>query len=208
MSLQTVLADVEPGWYAGGDGDQPDAALVRSARGSALGERILARWLLQGPAAVLLAPQPSREIGITAVRWNQARLQPLLRDLGVLSMAPAIRAEIGRDTVRRLKQLLGSSYLLALDRTVWDGRVPAETTQQLVAELDAALRADGGDGAQVYAHLERRGRGELRAWAREHDPALGEWVTLVRPPEDQPDAVLPPAQVELLHEHHQGRGRA
>lgn len=215
MSLQTVLAEVEPGWYAGDDGDLPDPALVRRARGSALGERILARWLLQGHAAALLAPQPGRTVAEAAVRWPRAKLQPFLRDVGVLSMAPAIRAEIGRDAVRRLKQLLGNSYLLALDRTVWDGRVPAETMLALGAELAAALKPAAtpgtdaaADGAALYALLERRGRAELRAWAHEHEPALGEWATLLQPPEDAAPAVLPARQVQLLHEHHLARARA
>ncbi len=208
MSLQTVLAEVEPGWYAGTDGDSPDPALVRRARASALGERILARWLMQGHAAALLAPQPQREIAAAAVRWPRARLAPLLRDLGVLAMAPAIRAEVGRDAVRRLKQLLGNSYLLALDRTVWDGRVAAETLMYLGAELATALKSDAADGAAVYALLERHGRAELRAWAAEQDPALGEWITLLQAPEAEVATVLPAKQVQLLHEHHLARARA
>lgn len=213
MSLQTVLAEVEPGWYAGEDGDAPDPALIRRARASALGERILARWLLATHAEALLAPQPQREIGTAAVRWPRSRLQPFLRDLGVLSMAPAIRAEIGRDAVRRLKQWLGNSYLLALDRTVWDGRVPADVLMQLGAELAAALKAEADDGAvpsgaRLHALLERRGRAELRAWAAEHDAALGEWTLLLHPREDDAPAVLPAKQVQLLHEHHLARARA
>lgn len=208
MSLQTVLAEVEPGWYAGGDGDIPDPALVRRARASALGERILARWLMQVHAAALLAPQPQREIAASAVRWPRAKLAPLLRDLGVLAMAPAIRAEVGRDAVRRLKQLLGNSYLLALDRTVWDGRVAAESLMQLGAELAAALKSDAADGAAVYAMLERHGRAELRAWSAEHDAALGEWITLLQAPETDLPIVLPAKQVQLLHEHHLARARA
>lgn len=212
MSLQTVLAEVAPGWYAGDDGDAPDPALIRRARGSALGERILARWLLAEHAQALLAPQPQREIGAAAVRWPRGRLGPFLRDLGVLSMAPAIRAEVGRDAVRRLKQLLGNSYLLALDRTVWDGRVPADVLMQLGADLAVALKTDATDGvdasgATLYALLERRGRAELRAWAAEHDAALGEWTTLLHPREDDAPAVLPAKQVQLLHEHHLARAR-
>lgn len=215
MSLQTVLAEVEPGWYAAGDGDAPDPALLRRARGSALGERILARWLLQGHAAALLAPQPQRDIGAAAVRWPRAKLRPFLRDLGVLAMAPAIRAEIGRDAVRRLKQQLGNSYLLALDRTVWDARVPAETMLQLGAELAAALRADAagdaadaGSGGALQAMLKRHGRAELSAWSPAHDAALGEWSMLLHPPEPALPTVLPAAQVQMLHDHHFARARA
>ena len=46
----------------------------------------------------------------------------LSRDLGALAFAPAIRAEVRREPVRQLKRALGNSYLLALDKQVWDGR--------------------------------------------------------------------------------------
>ncbi len=208
MSLQTVLAEIEPGWYAPAGEAPPDPQLIARARGSALGERLLARWLAAGPAAALLAPTPQREIGQAAVRWPRSRLGPFLRDLGVLAMAPAIRAEVGRDAVRRLKQALGNSYLLALDRTVWDGRVPAETQLALGAALQAALAADPEGHAALYALFDRQGRAELRAWAREHDRALGEWAMLLHPREDDAPTVLPAKQVQLLHEHHLARDRS
>lgn len=208
MSLQTVLAEVEPGWYAAGEGAQAQpiaSELLARARASALGERLLARWLAAGPAPALLAPTPQREIGQAAVRWPRSRLAPLLRDLGVLAMAPAIRAEVGRDAVRRLKQALGSSYLLALDRTVWNGRVPAQTRLALGAALHTALLAGDDEHAALYALFDRQGRAELRAWAREHDRALGEWTMLLHPREDEIPTVLPAKQVQLLHEHHLAR---
>jgi hypothetical protein len=212
VSLQTVLAEIEPSWFAAAGEGAIDPALLRRARGSALGERILARWLAADHGAAVLAPNPEREIGAVAVRWPRARLQPLLRDLGVLAMAPAIRAEVGRDAVRRLKQALGNSYLLALDRTVWDGRVPAEAALRMSAELSDALNADAGGAMQaydrLYALLERRGRIELHAWSLENDRAIGEWARLLHPREPDDMAVLPPEQVQMLHEHHLARGRS
>ena len=209
MSLQTVLAEIEPGWYApAGGGAPPDSQLVDHARGSALGERLLGRWLATGPAAALLAPTPQRELGQVAVRWPRNRLAPFLRDLGVLAMAPAIRAEVGRDAVRRLKQALGNSYLLALDRTVWDGRVDAGTLPALVDALRSALAAGAEGHAALYALFDRQGRVELHAWAQDHDRALGEWAMLLHPREDAAPAVLPAKQVQLLHEHHLARERS
>lgn len=208
MSLQTVLAEIDPGWYVPAGGAPLDVQLIHRARGSALGERMLARWLATGPAAALLAPTPQREIGSTAVRWPRARLGPFLRDLGVLAMAPAIRAEVGRDAVRRLKQALGNSYLLALDRTVWDGRVPAEVQLALGASLRGALVADPEGHAGLYALFDRQGRAELQRWAQEQDRALGEWAVLLHPREEDIPVVLPAKQVQLLHEHHLGRERS
>jgi hypothetical protein len=211
VSLQTVLAGIEPAWFAGADGATPDPALLARARDSRLGERILARWLAAGPAAALLAPTAQREVGGAALRWPRTRLGPLLRDLGVLSMAPAIRAEVGRDPVRCLKHALGSSYLLALDRSVWDGRVPAASAAALAEALRAALTTDRGLDTPghdaLYALLDHHGRSELRTWAREHDPALGEWVALLHPRENALPSMLPDPQVRLLHEHHLARER-
>lgn len=208
MSLQTVLAEIEPAWYAPPDEPPLDPRLLARARGSALGERVLARWLAAGPAQHLLAPTPQREIAQAVVRWPRERLLPFLRDLGVLAMAPAIRAEVGREAVRRLKQALGNSYLLALDRTVWDGRVPAEMQLALGSALHAALRQQDEGHDALYALLDRQGRAELRAWAREHDQALGEWAMLLHAPEPALPPVLPAQQVQLLHEHHLGRARS
>lgn len=208
MSLQTVLAEIEPGWYAAAGEGEIAPALVARARGSALGERLLARWLASEHASALLAPTPQREIAGIAVRWTRARLQPFLRDLGVLSMAPAIRGEVGRDAVRRLKQALGNSYLLALDRTVWDGQVATEATARMAAELDTAMALGASAHEALYALFDRHGRSELHAWAREHDPALGQWVMLLHPREDALPTVLPAMQVQLLHEHHLARDRS
>lgn len=210
MSLQTVLAEVDSGWYASGDSAPVDPSLVARARGSALGERILSRWLLQdGHAQALLAPNPEREVAREAVRWPRARLAPLVRDLGVLAYAPAIRAEVGRDAVRRLKQALGNSYLLALDRTVWDGRADAQATARMGASLRAALDAGDASHAALYTLLDRQGRGELVGSAEPEMTAIGEWARLLQPREtNPPPAMLPAAQVRLLYEHHLGRARS
>src|SRR3546814_13450078 len=52
MSLQAVFAEIHPDWYhrpsADGHEAEPfDDALLRQARDSALGRRMLARWLLR-----------------------------------------------------------------------------------------------------------------------------------------------------------------
>lgn len=210
MSLQAVLAEVEPDWYATADAACIDASLLARARASALGERILARWLLQdGHAQALLAPNPQRDIAPEAVRWPRAQVALLARDLGVLAYAPAIRSEVGRDAVRRLKQALGNSYLLALDRTVWDGRVEPLAMTRMTERLRAAVTQDDAAHAALYALLDAHGRSELRECTEPELAAIGEWARLLQPRRSAEPAptVLPAAQVWMLYEHHLGRAR-
>ena len=206
MSLRALLAEVDPGWLD--DAGLPlDPGLAARARDSALGRRLLAGWLATGPAASLLAPDPVRSPGGIRDRWPRARLVALCRDLGILAYAPPIRAEIRRDPVRRLKAALGHSYMLALDRTVWEGRLPPDRLRELGNDFSAAL-ADtlaGDDPAPLFALFDRQGRAELRAWARRRDPALADWCTLLHPPADDPPAHLPEKPVLRVHAHHEAR---
>ncbi len=211
MSLQTVLAEIDSSWYAADGEAAMEPALLNRARGSVLGERILARWLLAaGHAGALLTRTPQHEVGSEAVRWPRARLQPFVRDLGVLAYAPAIRAEVGRDAVRQLKQALGNSYLLALDRTVWDGRVDAQAAARMGANLRGAIAAGDQAHAALIDALEHQGRGELRGWEAQEARALAEWAALLQPRahEAPAAAVLPAGQVRMLYEHHLGRARS
>ena len=166
MTLQALLAEVDPGWYAAQAADDaPDAGLITRAQDSALGRRLLARWLASDGASALLAPSPDRNPSAITAQWPRAQVAALVRDLGVLAYAPAIRAEVRRDPVRRLKHALGNSYLLALDQTVWDGRVDATLIARLSTEFGEALAADPKHDDRLYAMFDAQGRGELRAWA-------------------------------------------
>lgn len=204
MSLQAALNEIEPSWYAAQTGDALDAALIARARNSRIGRRLLAHWLATGPAPSMFAPHPAHALGAIAVRWPRELLTALTRDVGVLAFSPAIRAEVGRNAVKRLKQMLGNSYLLALDRTVWEGKVDAGVLHRLSHALSAALALEPEDAAPVYARFERQGRAELRHWATRHDAALAEWVVLTHPRDDAQsfEQLLPPAQVQMLCEHH------
>ena|SRR5690606_23240015 len=209
MSLQRVFAGIHPDWYhqpgAGGcEAEAIDAAMLQRAQESALGRRMLARWLMREIGGHLLAPRPDGAIAAPVLRWPRTRLAALLRDLGVLALAPAIRAEVRREPVRQLRRALGNSYLLALDKQVWDGKVEASIASRLRTGLDAAL-ADPGDDAPLHALFDRQGRGELHAWAAQGDPALAEWMLLQYPREAPVPAHLPQRQVQFLHDHHLAR---
>jgi len=206
-ALKTILAEVDPSWIGVGE-DALAPELLDTARGSALGRRLVARWLA-ADAPALLAPQPGDGFGAAARRWPPARMVRMVRDLGALAYAPAIRAEVRREPVRRLKQALDNSYLLALDSLVWDGKVQAQLGAQLSAELDAALRASEDDHL-LFDLLDRRGRTELRLWAERRDPGLADWSRLLLPRTTHEAASnlrghLPPEAVERLYTHHGAR---
>ena len=202
MGLRGVLAEIHPGWY----GDV-DPALLQRAQASGIGRRLLARWLAADVAPRLFAPSP-QGLATVAVRWPRARLAALARDLGTLAFAPAIRAEVRREPVRRLRHVLGNSYLLALDQSVWDGRVGAAVGKRLKADMAAALDGDAGDHAQLLALFDRQGRNEVRAAAGRDDPALGEWLMLQHPRETAAGAHLPEKPVTMLFMHHAARAAA
>ena len=211
MSLQTLLAEVDPGWFVH-DGEPVDARLLASARRSRLGMRLLARTLLEaGAADALLAPRPGAPTPTAILRWPRAKLARLVRDLGVLAYAPLIRAEVRREPVRRIKKALGGSYLLALDPTIWDARVDRDVQHRLQQEWEALfahLREQADDDSALFALLERQGRGELRRWAAQRDRPLGEWAALLHPPEDAARAHLPEKPILLLATHHETRREA
>lgn len=206
MSLRALLADVDAGWFDDA-GTTLDSGLATQARGSALGRRMLAAWLATGPAAALLAPDPVRLPAGIRERWPRARLDALCRDLGILAHAPPIRAETRRDPVRRLKAALGNSYLLALDRSVWEGGLPPDRRQAIDRDFGAALAATvaGDDPAPLFAIFDRQGRAELRAWARRRDPALADWCALLHPPAVDLPSHLPEKPVLRVHAHHEAR---
>lgn len=207
MSLRALLAEVDPGWLEDGAGHRLDPSLAARARDSALGRRLLAAWLAEGSAAALLGPDPVRDPDATRLRWTRGRLEALCRDIGILAHAPAIRAEVRREPVRRLKAVLGPSYLLALDRTVWEGKLPPDQLQLLSDGFRAALAASmsGDDPAPLTTLFDRQGRAELRAWARRRDPALADWCALLHPPGAEPSAYLPEKPVLRVYTHHEAR---
>ena len=206
MSLEALLAEVDPRWHGAGD-DDIDAALLQRARTSRLGRRLLASALAEGPATHLLAPSPEGFAALVA-RWNAPRIRALHRDLGVLAYAPAIRAEVGRDAVKRLKAVLASSYLLALDRSVWDAKVDPALQSRLAATLADTLAAGDAFGPRLFEVLELQGRAELQAWARQREPALADWAQLLYPPHELPTPHLPEKPLLVVHTHHQNRAVA
>lgn len=204
MTLQAVLAEVDRCWWQDEAGPPLEPVLLERARASRTGRRLLAHWLAT-EAGPLLAPAPGRDPGAVAAKWPRQVLAPLLRDVGVLACAPAIRGEVGREPVRQLKAVLGNSYLLALDRSVWDGETETATAVLLRQELADALAAGDARAARLHALFDRHGRAELRAWAERRDPALASWIAVLHPREPATAAHLPEKAILRVYTHHEAR---
>lgn len=153
---------------------------------------------------MLLAPAPKPALDRVVARWSPEKLRSLVRNIGVLAFAPAIRSEVGREPVRRLKLALEKRYLLALDRNVWDGEVPRDVQLRLQQAIRAAL--DESDPTPALLSLfDRHGCAELRAWAHPRDPAFTEWLALLHPRDQTlPPTHLPPSAVQQLYSVHAG----
>lgn len=197
--LHTVIEGTDASWL-----DEFDSRLLAAARCSPLGRRLLARTLARGAASTLLAPAPKPALDRVVARWSPEKLRSLVRNIGVLAFAPAIRSEVGREPVRRLKLALDKRYLLALDRNVWDGEVPRDVQVRLQQAMRTALEeTDPTPG--LLSLLDRHGCAELRAWAHPRDPAFTEWLALLHPREQAlPPTHLPPSAVQQLYSVHAG----
>lgn len=208
MSLQSLLADVHPAWFADPSAHEFDDALIARARTTPLGRRLLVRSLPRDLLDGLLAPRPGEPAYVAVPRrWPRARVAALVRDLGVLAYAPLIRAEVRREPVRWLRATLGNSYLLALDRTVWDGRIDAAARARLSSQWEALLAEPrfGSDPALLGKLLDRQGQAELQAWAGRRNRALADWARLLHPPADPLPTHVPEKAVLVVASHHEDR---
>lgn len=194
--LGTLLKEIDPHWLP-----DIDPGLLASGRETRLGRQVLLRCLAIAPIKALFAPSPEPVLDRVATAWPRDRLDSFLLNLGVLAFAPAIRAEIGREPVRRLKAALDKRYLLALDRQMWDGQVPPALLARLQERLGAAV-SDPDPSAMLRALFARHGRAELRQWGAIHEPALADWVLLLYPADPGTRGHLPAGAVARLHAHH------
>jgi hypothetical protein len=208
MALQVLLGQIHPHWYAGHAPDALDAQLAAQAHDSALGRRLLLRRLPAEAMDGLFAPAPRAAAGGAVWRrWPRQQLDALVRDLGVLAFAPVIRAEVRREPVRWLRRVLGNSYLLALDRAVWDGAVDRGVHARLASAWESLLSRPEflTDPALLGDMLDRQGRAELQAWASRRNRALADWTRLLHAPEPAQPAHLPEKALLVVVSHHEGR---
>lgn len=171
-----ALQQLDPAWIS-----ELPAPLVVQMRGSALGSRLLARTLAEGPAPALFA-EPVWAMA-PDVEWlfrSAAELDDVALDLAALALSALIRATVRRDTVLRLKRVLGEvRYALALN----------ETSEHLDSiGFAKALAAD----VTLRRHFLAQGHAELIHYAGTIHPACAERIRLSLPP-----AQLPLAAVRL-----------
>lgn len=205
---RTLLVQADPTWF-----DEPGQpplpeGLREHAATSRLGRRLLARTLA-AHAPHVFAPLEPNGLAAAAAPWSRAGIATLATDLGGLAYAPAIRAEIGRDPVRRLKRVLGEGYLLALEPTVWDGVIDGVTDVRLGKALGQVLAHDDPGDIALRALFDAQGHLELQAWARAHAPALAELAALLQPRDARTAgaAHLPAAAVARVHAYHLRRAQ-
>lgn len=181
--LRTVaVQQANPAWFA----PSLPAALVRSARGSALGARQLAAMLAEEIAPKLFA-EPTWRLAVNAdwLFWPASALDQIALDLAALALSAPIRATVKRDAVLRLKRVLGEPrYALALSGA------KGKTDPSGFAK---ALGAD--DSLARYLHAQ--GYAELIGYAATLHPACAERLRLSLPPGDVPSLPrrLDPAHV-------------
>lgn len=183
--LRTVaVQQADPNRFA----DLP-VSLLGPMRASAIGLRMLARALAQGPAPVLFG-EPVWDVPDNAewLYWPKAALDALAFDLAALALGGPIRATVKREAVLRLRRVLGNArYLLALN----------ETRQRADADGFAdALRID--DALERYLRV--RGYAELIGYAGSLHPACAERIRIVLPPAEC-SAVDPCLSATRVAEH-------
>ena len=169
-----AVQQANPGWLA-----PLPAPLLAQMRASALGTRLIARTLAEGPAPALFG-EPYWRMPPDA-DWllrPPAALDELALDLAALALSALIRATVKRETVLRLKRVLGDArYALALNET-------SENLDSL--GFAKALAADPA----LRRHLLAQGHAELVAFAATIHPACAERIRLTLAPTELP-AVQP-----------------
>lgn len=176
-----AVQQANPAWFS-----SLPAVLVRNARGSALGARLLASALAEEIAPNLFA-EPVWKMPVNAdwLFWPAPALNEVALDLAALALSASIRATVKRDGVLRLKRVLGEPrYALALN-------APA-------ASIDAsgfakALAAD----ESLARYLSAQGYAELIGYAATLHPACAERIRLSLAPGAAPSLPrrLDPARI-------------
>ncbi len=200
-----IVDDFDPLWMP----DLP-SGLLRSARASRLGRRLLANRLAEGPAQAAMHIDCARAIDSSPLHgwalWPRRRLREALTDIGGLCLLPGIRVMVARSAVRRLRGALGEEryHWLVNDVETWWGSEPRNGVVRAATLLRRMLERPDS----VREQIEMRGVEELAAAVVAAPPALIERLRLQYPPgwlAERPARWLPQSVLELGLE---GRGGA
>lgn len=177
--------------------DETDAAwfgavapiLVDRARQSRLGRRMLARRLAANGAPLLFGTMPRSTPQAIAVStwagWPVEKLRAIALDLGAIALAPALRSLVRRETVLRIRRVLGESrYGLALAD---GGERQAAVAARVRSTVTTALERD----EDLDQLVRKRGFGEFLAFARAVHPVCAERLLLCEPPGSVVEARVP-----------------
>lgn len=152
-------------------GDYPTTLLER-ARYSALGRRHLTRAAL-ARAPDLFAPDQERwqawQESQPWLLWPQSQLVGFTRELGALSLAPALRVVLERNAVLFLREAIGGElWRLVQIADPWRGR--SSETIRLMG--NALLQRCGKNAESLRSALFERGKIEFLGHAERTDAAL------------------------------------
>lgn len=173
--LQKIaLDDAHPAWFG-----EWDHTLINEARQHASGRRLLARALAANAAPVLFGSLPAViPHAVSGSAWMMLpgeRLSALALDLGALSFAETIRLCIDRESVMRLRRVLGAQrYAQVLARA----RLDSPHSSEMQSQLERVL----GDDASLATAIHQRGLAEWMAFAASVHPAAVERLRLCAAP--------------------------
>lgn len=164
---QALLEGLHPRYYG-----EWSADLAERAMQSPIGRRQLARAALKRVPSLWTPDQERWQAWLAQepwLAWPQARVEAFARELGVLSLGPALRLAVEREVVLFLRQCLGVDALRqAQAHDPWKGK-PPEAIRHMG---QAVLQRGGRDVEALDASVLSRGIVEFLAHAERSGPVL------------------------------------
>lgn len=158
-------------------GDFPEP-LLQQARGSAYGRRHLAQAALRSVPGVFAPDQERWQPWLDDepwLQWPHARLHAFTRELGVMTLGPALRMVVERSAVLFMRGALGAdNWRRAQNTHPWPGAAP-EAVRQMG---NAVLQRCGRDAQALSDALDERGKIEFLGHAERRHAALAERLAL------------------------------
>ncbi len=185
--VDRVAGEVDAGWLS----DWPPA-LVRRARASRLGRRLIAERLAETIAPRLFGGHPAPSAATLAkhawIYLPRAGLSAAIMEVGALSLSPAIHRVVARESVNRLRSALGDPrYRRAISVPV------SSASDRQVRAAWLALDDCSESADAIRQRVCMRGLEELTCALADEHPVLLERLRVVHAPNasrEQPEGWL------------------